>query len=132
MPQQLTTAFGKLIAAIRGFSLAQRTLALIGLAILAVVLVTAGTWMSKPQMRALYTDLAPADASAIVEILTTDGVPYELTNGGGTIMVPADQVYGERLKVAASGLTPVSGRVGFCFRQARPKRLSIYQTSIRC
>ncbi|WP_435299646.1 flagellar basal-body MS-ring/collar protein FliF [Timonella sp. A28] len=108
MPQQITTAFSKLLAAIREFSVAQRTIAVIGLALLVVAAIAVTSWVSKPQMRALYTNLAPADASAIVDQLTSNGVAYELTNGGATIMVPADQVYDQRLKVASSGLTPVS------------------------
>lgn len=106
MPQQITTAFSKMIAGIREFTVAQRTLALIGLAIIIVALVALGTWMSKPQLRPLFTDLAPSDASAIVDQLTSQGVEYELANSGSTIMVPADQVYDQRLKVASSGISP--------------------------
>jgi len=106
MPQQITTAFGKLLAAIRGFSIAQRTLAIIGLALLVVAIFAVSNWASKPQMRALYTGLAPADASAIVDQLNSDGVSYELTNDGATVMVPSNQVYDERLKIASAGLTP--------------------------
>lgn len=106
MPQQITTAFAKMIAAIREFTVAQRTLALIGLAIVTVAAIALGTWLSKPQMQPLYTDLAPADASAIVDQLNSAGVTYELANGGGTIMVPSDQVYAQRLSVAASGISP--------------------------
>lgn len=106
MPQQITTAFSKMIAAIREFTVAQRTLALIGLGIIVVALIAMGAWMSKPQLRPLFTDLAPADASAIVDQLTSEGVEYELANSGSTIMVPADQVYNQRLKVASSGISP--------------------------
>ncbi|WP_019148389.1 flagellar basal-body MS-ring/collar protein FliF [Timonella senegalensis] len=106
MPQQITSAFAKLLAMVRAFTVAQRTIALIGLALLVVAIVAVASWISTPQMRALYSDLAPADASAIVEQLGANGVPYELTNGGATVLVPADQVYEQRLKIAASGLTP--------------------------
>lgn len=129
MPQQLTTAFGKLLAAIKQFSLAQRTLSLIGIAILLVGAIALGAWLTKPQMRALYTDLAPADASAIVELLSGEGVPYELTNGGGTIMVPVDQVYSQRLKVASSGITPVS-QSGYSLLDNMGMTTSVFQQNV--
>lgn len=108
MPQQITTAFAKMVAAIREFTVAQRTLALIGLGIIVVLAVALSMWLSKPQLRPLFTDLAAADASAIVDQLASEGVEYELANGGSTIMVPADQVYSQRLKVASSGMTPTT------------------------
>ncbi|XBH22134.1 flagellar basal-body MS-ring/collar protein FliF [Jonesiaceae bacterium BS-20] len=129
MPQQLTTAFGKLLAAIKQFSLAQRTLALLGVAILLVGIIALGAWVAKPQMRALYTDLAPADASPIVEMLAGEGVPYELTNGGGTIMIPADQVYSQRLKVASSGITPVS-KSGYSLLDNMGMTTSVFQQNV--
>lgn len=108
MPRQLTTAFSKLLATVREFSLAQRTIALIGMALLVVAIIAVSTWITKPQMRALYTDLAPADAAAIVDQLSSEGVPYELTNNGATVMVPAEQVFDQRLKIASAGITPTS------------------------
>jgi flagellar M-ring protein FliF len=106
MPAQITSALGRLTTSIREFTVAQRTLALIGAAVLVVGIVALSTWFSKPQFSPLYTDLAPADASAIVDQLTAEGVAYELTNGGTTVMVPSETVYDMRLRVAASGISP--------------------------
>ena len=108
MPPQITSAVGRITTSIREFTVAQRTLALIGVAVLAVALIGLSAWLSRPQFSPLYTDLAPADASAIVDQLTAQGVAYELTNGGGTVMVPSDKVYDMRLKIAASGMSPTS------------------------
>src|ERR671926_97891 len=47
---------------------------------------------------ALFSNLSSKDASAIVESLQKSGTPYELANGGTTIMVPQDQVYDLRLQ----------------------------------
>lgn len=82
MPPQITSAFGRITTSVREFTVAQRTLALIGVAVLAVALIGLSAWLSRPQFSPLYTDLAPADASAIVDQLTAQGVAYELTNGG--------------------------------------------------
>lgn len=108
MPQQITSAFGKLGAAIREFTVAQRTLALIGLAVLVLVAVTLTTWMAKPSYAPLYTGLAATDASAIVEQLNAEGVAYELADGGSSVLVPQDDVYRMRLATAAAGLPGAS------------------------
>jgi flagellar M-ring protein FliF len=60
----------------------------------------------------LFTDLQSSDAAAITEQLDTEGIPYELGDGGTTILVPADQVYSARLKVAADGI-PSDSDVGY-------------------
>ena len=106
MPQQITSALGRVTSSIREFTVAQRTLALIGLAVAVVGVVALSMWFSRPQFSPLYTDLAPADASAIVDQLTAQGVKYQLTNGGSTVLVPTESVYDMRLKVAASGMSP--------------------------
>lgn len=108
MPQQITSAFGKLGAAIREFTVAQRTLTLIGLAVLVLVAVTLTSWMAKPSYAPLYTGLAATDASAIVEQLNAEGVAYELADGGASVLVPQDDVYRMRLATAAAGLPGAS------------------------
>ena len=70
------------------------------------------SWLGKPTYTPLFSGIDPTDASAIVELLQTDGVPYELTAGGGTILVPENVVYDERLKAAAAGLPAASSGGG--------------------
>jgi flagellar M-ring protein FliF len=62
------------------------------------------TWASKPSYSALFSNLSSKDASAIVESLQKTGTSYELANGGGTILVPKDQVYDLRLQLSGEGL----------------------------
>jgi flagellar M-ring protein FliF len=62
------------------------------------------TWASKPTYSALFSNLSSKDAGAIVESLQKTGTPYELSNGGSTIMVPQDQVYDLRLQLSGEGL----------------------------
>ncbi len=68
--------------------------------------------MNQPNMRVLYSKLAPADANRIVEILQADKVPYTLVDNGATIMVPEAQVYDLRLRVAGEGAMVGQG-IGF-------------------
>lgn len=104
MPAQITGALGKLTAAVKQFSLAQRTLALIGLAVLVLGAVALSSWAAKPSLSPLFTGLSSTDAAAVVDQLDAEGVAYELTDGGGTVLVPADSLYNMRLKLAAAGL----------------------------
>ncbi len=70
------------------------------------------TWASKPSYSALFSNLSSKDASAIVESLQKSGTAYELANGGGTILVPKDQVYDLRLQLSGEGL-PGESETGY-------------------
>ena len=61
-------------------------------------------WITAPTQAPLFSNLASADASAIVDELNAAGVAYELTDGGQTIMVAKDQVYDLRLTMSGQGL----------------------------
>ncbi|MFJ4037731.1 flagellar basal-body MS-ring/collar protein FliF [Microbacterium sp. NPDC090007] len=87
-----------------GFSVAQRTIAVIGAALLVMGAIALGSWLTKPQMSPLFTGLSAPDASAVVEQLKSAGVAYELTEGGATVLVPDAEVYPQRLAAAAAGL----------------------------
>eukprot|EP00828_Plagiopyla_frontata_P008944 TRINITY_DN14546_c0_g1_i1.p1 TRINITY_DN14546_c0_g1~~TRINITY_DN14546_c0_g1_i1.p1 ORF type:complete len:553 (+),score=215.11 TRINITY_DN14546_c0_g1_i1:1209-2867(+) len=60
-------------------------------------------WMNQPDYKVLMTNLYPQDASQVVNMLQAGKETYKLTDGGKTIMVPADRVYELRLKVAGEG-----------------------------
>ena len=51
----------------------------------------------KPTYSPLFTNLQPSDAAAITQKLATDKVPYQLQDGGTTILVPQNDVDQERL-----------------------------------
>ena len=65
-------------------------------------------WSSETPYRPIYTGMNEKDASAIVEMLQKEHVPYKL-QGGGTVLVPADKVYAMRLKLASQDMIPGSG-----------------------
>ena len=69
-------------------------------------------WARKPDMRMLYQDLEPAEASQITEKISEKQIPYELRNGGTTVYVPRQHVYQLRLDLAKEGL-PVGGQNGY-------------------
>ena len=75
--------------------------AIVGIVVGAVFL---NRWVTKPTMVPLFSGLATSDASAIVDKLNSSGTPYELTDGGNTILVPAKTVYATRLAMSGQGL----------------------------
>lgn len=129
MPRQVTSAFQRFATALREFTVAQRTVAIIGIAVLGLGIAALALWVSKPSYTPLFSGLSAADASSIVDQLTTDGVPYELTNGGATIMVPQESVYDERLKAAAAGL-PSSSTDGYSLLDTMGVTSSEFQQSV--
>jgi flagellar M-ring protein FliF len=64
------------------------------------------------QMALLYGDLDTRDASAMVDLLGRNHVPYRIGASGNQILVPADQVPEARLMLAKDGL-PAGGSVGY-------------------
>jgi flagellar M-ring protein FliF len=83
----------------------------------AVILVGAGLlalvrWRREADFRPLFTEMAAEDAGAVVQKLKEAGVPYRLSENGGTVLVPSDRIAEWRLGMAAAGL-PKSGRIGF-------------------
>ena len=112
MPAPLASFLRRLGGYVRGFSPAQRTVAIIGVAVLVLGGIALTSWLSRPSYAPLFTGLQASDASAIVDQLTSDGVSYQLQDGGSTILVPQDKVYAERLKAASNNL-PSSTTSGY-------------------
>jgi flagellar M-ring protein FliF len=83
----------------------------VALAATIALIVAAVLWSRTPDYRVLFSGLSERDAGTVVGTLQTMNVPYK-TEAGGAIMVPADQVYDVRFKLASQGL-PKGGSVGF-------------------
>ncbi len=79
---------------------------------LAVLIAVAWAIFFRISYQPLFTDLRPADAATIVADLEKRRIPYELAQGGATILVSGDQVDATRLAVMSSDL-PLKGTVGF-------------------
>lgn len=65
-------------------------------------------WSADTPYRALYSGMNEKDSASIVELLQKEHVPYKL-EGSGTVLVPADQVYSIRLKLAGQNMMPGAG-----------------------
>lgn len=81
-------------------------LALLGGVVVGVIALLLGVarWASAPDYALLFGNLSAADAGGVVEQLDAEGVAYDLRDGGASIYVPRDDVYGLRLRLASEGL----------------------------
>lgn len=83
-----------------------------GLLLFLAIIGLSAMWSARPDYRVLFSNLNDKDGGAIVAQLTKMNVPYRFSEGGGAVLVPADQVHDVRLKLAQTGL-PKGSTVGF-------------------
>ena len=81
-------------------------------AVLIAVVVGLWLWSRAPDYKVLYSNLSDQDGGSIIGALQAANIPYKFSDGGGAILVPADEVHEMRLRLASQGL-PKSGSVGF-------------------
>jgi flagellar M-ring protein FliF len=89
-----------------------------GVAALLAITVAMAMWSSRPAYKVLFSNLSDKDGGAIVAQLQQMNVPYQYSEGGGAIMVPADKVHDARLKLASAGL-PKGSVVGYELMEAQ-------------
>ncbi|MBZ5735179.1 flagellar M-ring protein FliF [Nocardioides sp. TRM66260-LWL] len=111
MKDSLTRALAGYRAQFSAFTAGQKVVAIVGTAALLLGGFMVYRWASAPTYAPLYANLSSADASAITQELDSTGVPYQLSDGGNTILVPQDALYQARLDVAGKGL-PSSSKAG--------------------
>jgi flagellar M-ring protein FliF len=86
-------------------------------------------WVTAPTYAPLFSNLAGSDASAIVDELNTEGVSYQLADGGATIMVPQSQVSALRLTMSGKGL-PASKDTGYSLLDQQGITTSQFQQQV--
>ncbi|MBB3676513.1 flagellar basal-body MS-ring/collar protein FliF [Modestobacter versicolor] len=86
-------------------------------------------WITAPTMTPLFSNLASADASAIVEELNAEGVSYTLADGGQTIMVANERVYDLRLAMSGKGL-PAGNESGYALLDEQGITTSEFQQQV--
>lgn len=86
---------------------------LIALVLAAVVLIPILiTWATRTTYAVAFSGLSETDAGAIIDELSAQGISYKL-DGSSTILVPTDEVYEVRLKMATAGLPTTGSTVGY-------------------
>ncbi|MGI5169947.1 flagellar basal-body MS-ring/collar protein FliF [Spirillospora sp. CA-253888] len=104
MQERALAALRRLWQTFSAFSIGQKAVTISVTAVLLVGGLLFYRWASQPSYGTLFSNLSGTDASAIVDKLSGDGVPYKLSDGGKTILVPQTQVYDLRLKMSGEGL----------------------------
>lgn len=80
--------------------------------VIAGIIITGYLLLSRRDMSVLFEQLRPAEAAAVVAELEADAVPYELRDGGTTILTPTEKRDAVRIKLESSEL-PIQGIEGF-------------------
>jgi flagellar M-ring protein FliF len=112
MAQAPATGLATLARGFTQLSNTQKLGFLAALAALVAVVAVSLMWARTPEYRVLYSNLSDRDGGEVIAALAAANVPYKVEQGGSVILVPSDQVYDLRLKLAAQGL-PKGGAVGF-------------------
>lgn len=101
--------FGARLAALPARS---KLMLAVGISALLAVIVVLSMGMREGDYRVLFSGLSEKDGGQVIERLQQLNVRYRIGEGGGTIMVPAAQVYELRMKLGAAGL-PKGGETGY-------------------
>ncbi len=108
----LTTPSSMLTQALAGLSNQQKIGLMVAIAAIIALLVGMWMWGQTPEYRVLYSNLSDRDGGAIIDSLQQQNIPYKFSEGGGALLVPANQVHEVRLHLASQGL-PKGSLVGF-------------------
>jgi flagellar M-ring protein FliF len=129
MPAALAGPLARIKTVLSTITLGQKVV--IGL--LALGLVLGGffffRWVTAPTYAPLFSNLASSDASAIVDELNSEGVSYQLSDGGATILVPQTQVSSLRLTMSGKGL-PASQDTGYSLLDQQGITTSQFQQQV--
>ena len=126
MKENLTRAVARYQRTFMAFTSGQKVVAVVGTAALLLAGFMIFQWASTPSLAPLYSNLSSKDASAVIDKLDAQGVPYELTHGGATVMVPKDQVYAARISLSGQGL-PGSSDSGYSILDKQSLSTSQFQ-----
>jgi flagellar M-ring protein FliF len=116
-------------AILAGFTPGQRAIVLVAVAGLALGAFGLARWVAQPTWTPLYGSLSGSDANAIVEQLRTDNVPYQLADGGATILVPQSQVYALRVSLSGKNL-PTGDSQGYSLLDSQGLTATDFQQNV--
>ncbi len=102
---------------------------MVTLAAITALVVAGWLWGQSPDYRVLYANLSDRDGGAVIASLQQMNVPFKFTEGGGALLVPANQVHEMRLRLAGQGL-PKGGLVGFELMESQKFGTSQFQEQI--
>ena len=86
---------------------------LVGLAASVAIGFAVVLWSQQPDYRPLYGSLSGMDTKQVMDTLASADIPYTVEPNSGALLVKADDLSRARLKLAAAGVAPGDGNVGF-------------------
>lgn len=105
---------------------------LLGGAVLLLAFVIYGLVLAwgQPAYAPLFADLSPREAGEVAQVLQEQSVPYQLSDGGTTILVPEHLVYQTRINLAAQGV-PSGGTLGYELLNQNSLGMTEYERRVR-
>jgi len=88
---------------VASLSVAKQVSLVIALAATVALTISVIIWSQAENYALLFGDLNPKDVNEVVQILDKEQIPYQLDEKTGAILVPDNQVYPLRIKLAAAG-----------------------------
>lgn len=113
MKDNLVRSLNRYQRTFAAFTPGQKVVAILGTAALMLAGFMVFRWVSQPDYAPLFSNLSSTDASAVIAQLDTKGVPYKISNGGATVMVPKNDVYTTRISLSGAGLPANSDGGGY-------------------
>jgi flagellar M-ring protein FliF len=112
MNRNLSKLAAQLLEIWKQLGVSQRVSILSATMVVAVGLIALAFWSARPDYTLLYGKLSESESAKVVAALDDAKVPYKISGGGGSILVPSDKVYLMRMQLAARGI-PQGDGVGF-------------------
>ncbi len=78
---------------------------MVGLAASVALGVSVVLWAQDPNYRPIVADMSGYNPQDVISILSSNNIDYRMEPRTGALLVPADEVYNARLKLAAEGVT---------------------------
>ncbi|MDX5373837.1 MAG: flagellar M-ring protein FliF [Pseudomonadaceae bacterium] len=86
---------------------------LVGLAASVAIGFAVVLWSQQPDYKPLLGNLAGMDSNQVMEVLNAADITYTVEPNSGALLVKSDDLGRARLKLAAAGVAPSDGNVGF-------------------
>ncbi len=86
---------------------------LVGLAASVAIGFAVVLWSQQPDYRPLLGNLSGMDTNQVIETLNAADIPYTVEPNSGALLVKSDDLGRARMKLAAAGVAPSDGNVGF-------------------
>src|SRR5580698_7136706 len=100
MNKNLSQLGQQLVAIWRQLGLNQRISIIMATGVVILGLSSLAWWSSRADFSLLYGKLDDGEAAKVIAALDEAKIPYRVSRGGGSIMVPADKVYQVRMQMA--------------------------------